>query len=410
MFSLRWRDGALRVTAWVASTSTAALAVTGLLALGAPSAAAAGLCATPGGSGAGGTLTGVVNTYYPGTGAVAAGATSINVGPASGAANPIAAGDLLLVIQMQAADFDSSNTDAYGHGPPAVAPASGYTSLNQAGRYEYVRATSGVVAGSVGVSGLGPGAGLVNDYVSAAATGVAGQRTFQVVRVPQYTTATTSSTLTASPWNGSVGGVLALDTTSTLTLNGTVSVAGLGFRGGVGIQRGGAGGLANTDVVTSATLAANGNKAEGIAGTPVGTSAGNGYPGGDAARGAPGNAGGGGTDGQPSANDQNSGGGGGGNGGAGGQGGNTWSSNLRRGGCGGVALPGGSSRAFLGGGGGAGTANNFPPPAANGAAGGGIVFFFLMTRRPPRSTQFCTLFPYTTLFRSAKHAQHSEDC
>src|SRR3546814_9343481 len=28
------------------------------------------------------------------------------------------------------------------------------------------------------------------------------------------------------------------------------------------------------------------------------------------------------------------------------------------------------------------------------------MFFFLMIRRPPRSTRTCTLFPYTTLFRS----------
>src|SRR3546814_12042736 len=30
------------------------------------------------------------------------------------------------------------------------------------------------------------------------------------------------------------------------------------------------------------------------------------------------------------------------------------------------------------------------------------VFFFLMIRRPPRSTRTDTLFPYTTLFRSAR--------
>src|SRR3546814_7177158 len=30
-----------------------------------------------------------------------------------------------------------------------------------------------------------------------------------------------------------------------------------------------------------------------------------------------------------------------------------------------------------------------------------MVFFFLMIRRPPRSTRTDTLFPYTTLFRSA---------
>src|SRR3546814_14721020 len=31
----------------------------------------------------------------------------------------------------------------------------------------------------------------------------------------------------------------------------------------------------------------------------------------------------------------------------------------------------------------------------------GCVFFFLMRRRPPRCTRTDTLFPYTTLFRSA---------
>src|SRR3546814_16882102 len=30
-----------------------------------------------------------------------------------------------------------------------------------------------------------------------------------------------------------------------------------------------------------------------------------------------------------------------------------------------------------------------------------VAFFFLMIRRPPRSTRTYTLFPYTTLFRSA---------
>src|SRR3546814_960550 len=33
------------------------------------------------------------------------------------------------------------------------------------------------------------------------------------------------------------------------------------------------------------------------------------------------------------------------------------------------------------------------------------LFFFLMIRRPPRSTRTDTLFPYTTLFRSAGPAQ-----
>src|SRR3546814_16817858 len=33
-----------------------------------------------------------------------------------------------------------------------------------------------------------------------------------------------------------------------------------------------------------------------------------------------------------------------------------------------------------------------------------VFFFFLMIRRPPRSTRTDTLFPYTTLFRSAAAA------
>src|SRR6187551_3921398 len=37
-------------------------------------------------------------------------------------------------------------------------------------------------------------------------------------------------------------------------------------------------------------------------------------------------------------------------------------------------------------------------------------FFFLMIRRPPRSTQRTTLFPYTTLFRSAKPSEHAPSC
>src|SRR3546814_18407471 len=36
-----------------------------------------------------------------------------------------------------------------------------------------------------------------------------------------------------------------------------------------------------------------------------------------------------------------------------------------------------------------------------------VDFLFLMIRRPPRSTRTDTLFPYTTLFRSAHLAEHA---
>src|SRR3990170_415739 len=290
----------------------------------------------------GGTLSGIVNTYYPGSATTAAGSTSISVGSPSGSATAIAAGDLLLVIQMQDAEIDSTNTDAYGDGGVGD-PATGSTNLNNAGQYEYVVATGPVAAGSLPIVGDGSGGGLVYTYTDAAATLAQGQRRFQVIRVPQYSTATLSSTLTALQWNGTVGGVLAIDVAGQLTLGGSVDVSGLGFRGGGGRQLGGSGGLLNTDYLTLSTLNPNGSKSEGIAGTPMlvynGTSvvntAAEGYPNGAMARGAPGNAGGGGTDGNPAANDQNSGGGGGGNGGAGGVGGFTRNSGLSRGGFGG---------------------------------------------------------------------------
>ncbi len=300
------------------------------------------LCANPPASGSTTLAGGVVNTYYPGTATASAGAVSIGVGAPRGASTPIAAGDLLLVMQMQDAAIDYTNTGSYGDGV-AGDPGSGATSYNNAGRYEFVVAKGPVSGGSVPVEGTGPGGGLLYTYTNADATATQGQRRFQVLRVPQYFDASITGTVTAAAWNGASGGVVALDAAGTVTFTGgTIDVSAAGFRGGGGQAFGGQSGLSNADYRTLATQNANGNKAEGAAGSPdfiydgSGTLvAGGGYPNGSVAtasraRGAPGNAGGGGNDGNPSANDQNSGGGGGGNGGAGGVGGNTWNSNLPR--------------------------------------------------------------------------------
>lgn len=334
-------------------------------------------CATPGKDGAGGTLTGIVNAYYPPTSNAAAGTTSVTLGPAAagGAQAAIAAGDLLLFIQMQDAVINSTNSSSYGDGIPGD-PALGSTALNNSGNFEFVTATNAVpvAGGTLQFVGTGANGGLLNSYTQAAATGTQGQRTFQIIRVPQYTSATLSSTVQAMPWNGATGGVLAVDVASQLTLGGTVSLDGAGFRGGGGrILRGGTG--ANTDYVTLSTNNANGSKGEGIAGTPhyvvstfttltsTPTNTGvEGLPNGSYARGAAGTAGGGGTDGNPSNNDQNSGGGAGANGGAGGLGGYGWNSftalNSTDGGFGGAAFPASTGSVTLGAGGGAGTSNN----------------------------------------------------
>ncbi len=356
------------------------------------------VCASPGRDGAGNTLTGILNAYYPpaNNGTVAAASTSIVLGAAAvaGAQTAIASGDLLLIIQMQDAAINSTNTGAYGDGIPGD-PGFGSTALNNSGNFEFVTATSAVPVGGGTLTFLatGPTGGLLNSYTKAAyVAGTQGQRTFQVIRVPQYTSATLSSTLAAMPWNGATGGVLALDVASQLTLNGTVSVNGAGFRGGAGRLLTGAAGTLATDYITGSATATNGSKGEGIAGTPTFvanatltnlTNTGvEGLPNGSYARGAPGNAGGGGTDAHPTANDQNTGGGGGGNGGAGGQGGFGWNTAGIVGGYGGAAFPSSTSALVLGGGGGAGTTNNGTADPANanpaginssGAAGGGIV-------------------------------------
>ena len=352
-------------------------------------------CATPGRDGLGSAITGIVNAYYPPSGATTllAGHNSVTLGAAIGASTPIAIGDLLLIIQMQDAVINSTNTSAYGDGAPGD-PATGWTSLNSSGLYEFVTATRNVPVGGgiLTFTGTGAGNGALNTYTSAAYL-ANGQKTFQVIRVPQYTNVTLGAALTASAWNGATGGILALDVATQLNLNGnTADVSNLGFRGGAGRKLGGQAGALATDYVTLATQTTNGSKGEGIAGTPryianaaitnLTDTTVEGYPNGSYSRGAPATAGAGATDAHPTANDQNSGGGGGGNGGNGGYGGYGWNSAGIVGGHYGSAFPFSTSMITFGGGGGAGTTNDGTANPANanpaginssGSAGGGII-------------------------------------
>ncbi|RSK48276.1 T9SS type A sorting domain-containing protein [Hymenobacter rigui] len=329
----------------------------------------------------------IPNTYYPGVGTAAEGGTTLTLGPvlSTGSQTPIAAGDLVVIMQMQAAELNTTNTDAYGDGIAGNALAAGnlQNANFRAGLYEY-----GVVA-SVSGSTVTLRNPLINSYTSADATASQGQQRFQVIRVPRNFNLTLSGNVTGPRWNGRTGGVVVLDVNGTLNMNGyAIDMAGKGFRGGAGQQLTGAAGVTDSDYRHSNTLTTSANKGEGTAGTPrylndadqfvafrAGTattpfldtqvsgllpaSVTDGYPNGDRARGGPGNAGGGGTDGNPASNDQNTGGGGGGNAGRGGQGGNAWNSNDPFGGYGGAdftqATP---SRVIMGGGGGAGTTNN----------------------------------------------------
>jgi hypothetical protein len=362
----------------VALLTAIAMTATLVVAVREPARAAA-LCATPGRDGSP-TITGVVNTYFPATASVAAGGTSITLGAhATGDAGvAIATGDLLLVIQMQGATINTSNSSAYGDG----STGSGYTAAT-AGTYEYAVANGSLATtgGTLAVKGTNSN-GLIHAYTAS------GSSRFQVIRVPQYYAPTIGASLTALAWNGTAGGVLAIDAENLVTGSGaTISVDGAGFRGGGARQLAGDATAANGDYASSNAKSAHGEKGEGIAGTPTyvyssqtttesGSGTADGYTGGDMGRGAPGNAGGGGADGHASANDFNSGGGGGGNGGAGGVGGKTYSSNVAYGGLGGKFTPS-QTQLVMGGGGGAGARNNSSGTMSSGGSGGGIVMMRL---------------------------------
>lgn len=221
----------------------------------------------------------IVNRYAALTQNAAAGTNLLTVNNV--AAFNVAAGDLLLVIQMQGAEIDSSDTILYG----AV------TNLRGAGQYEYVTVAA-VNAGMNQIRIDSCGGGLRNSYLASAHT--------QVVRVPQYTTLTVpaGSSIVAPAWNGQVGGIVAVHALTSVALAGTIDASARGFRGGTLEQ--------TTDyniaIFRSANSTDGAEKGESIAGYQTEYDA----LGGRFGRGAPANGGGGG-------NAHNCGGGGGAN-------------------------------------------------------------------------------------------------
>ena len=98
-----------------------------VIAAGAGTPAFAQVCAASGKDGPA-TIGGIVNTYYPATAGAAAGATTINVGAATGGGPALAAGDLVLVIQMQ----DGVNVANFPNNLGTYT-----TTANTAGTHEY---------------------------------------------------------------------------------------------------------------------------------------------------------------------------------------------------------------------------------------------------------------------------------
>ncbi len=382
----------------------AVLAAGVALVLGAPRVAQAQVSCGPSGTdltvAAGNTV--VLNRYYEsptGTVNVAAGALSVPVGAGQGTAPDVVAGDVLLILQMQGADIDTSGEGAGGNYADGAGGNDRSGTVNNsnliAGRYEYVRATSGVVLGAIGISGDGVGGGLLNSYanedtVAGSGTVRAGIRRYQVVVVRRYRDLTINGTVEAFAWNGRAGGVVALDVVGNLSFGagGAVDVSGQGFRGGMYAQLADDDGLANDITIRT--------RGEGVAGQPrhmyfrrdipadyddrdelthrVSNSAYL-YPGTEQGPGGPGTAGGPGCG--TNGDCAGAGGGNGGFGGAGGRGG----TNLRSVGGGAWELGSGTghpgvTRLVLGGGGGGGTGDDdvFRLYAGAGRPGGGMVF------------------------------------
>jgi hypothetical protein len=281
----------------------------------------------------------VVNAYTPVIATARAGALRILTEDAS----VLAPGDLVLVWRPVGLEGT-----APGDSSPIVPSAS-----DGVGRFQLAR----VASSSDGVIEID------HDLAFDVAKGLA-----QLVRVPEYSTVDVAAgaLLRAKPWDGRVGGVVALLAQERVTIDGVVAARAAGGRGGRAFL---------TSSILRGCNAQEGTPSVGYAATGEGVLVA-GYDGdGDRAE-APGGRGNR-ANGAGGGNCHNAGGGGGGSGGPGGMGGLSWDQDGSRpvGGAGGAPLVASlAERIFMGGGGGAGEANiesNDGP--SSGAAGGGVV-------------------------------------
>lgn len=282
---------------------------------------------------------GIINRYAEVV-AIGSCAGQFEVDDASG----FSVGQAVLIIQMKGADLRIEESPAFGD---ILDPGA-------AGRYE--RGRIAAINGNTVILEREP----ANSYDPAG--------DLQLVSFPEYDDATVTSTLTARSWDGSTGGVLALEVRGTLRLEADLDVSEQGFRGGLSdiIQANDCSFLNNiADYGVDRTNWKGAPKGEGI-GVTVNK---------ENARGPQGNGGGGG-------NDHNSGGGGGANVTAGGRGGENREPSFfgcdgLNPGLGGKPAPADPGRAYLGGGGGGGHENN--EQGSDGGNGGGLIFLLAET-------------------------------
>ncbi|MEO5569383.1 MAG: T9SS type A sorting domain-containing protein [Bacteroidia bacterium] len=307
-------------------------------------------------------------------------------------ASTLSSGDLIMIIQMQGAGIGTTNNQEWGS----------VNSYNNAGNFEFAEVLNVPSASKITLK-----SGISKSYTSSGKV--------QVIRIPRYSSLTIAATgsVTAAPWDGSTGGIVAAEVNQHTTLNGSINADGQGFRGGVVEQNAS---LPGNHTTYASVIANDGaEKGEGIAGYQATYDG----LGGRYGRGAPANGGGGG-------NSHNSSGGGGGNAGnillwdglgnpdnstsgakaawnlesgtfsshtstGGGRGGYAYSSNSGNpladapgnpswggdnrcnvGGLGGRPLDYSTGKIFMGGGGGAGDSDD--STGTSGARGGGLIY------------------------------------
>ncbi|HYO67608.1 MAG TPA: Ig-like domain-containing protein, partial [Archangium sp.] len=151
-----------------------------------------------------------INSYAQVTGPLAPGDTSIPMGTCLGASACFAAGDLVMVLQTTGV---VPVPDSGGPGPIDI-------TNDPVGRWEFARVAS--VSGSA----LTLTAPLIYSYAA---------NVTQVIRVPEYVNVSltvSTARITALPWNGSAGGVIAFLATGTVSNAGQINANAAGFRGG----------------------------------------------------------------------------------------------------------------------------------------------------------------------------------
>lgn len=171
----------------------------------------------------------IINEYTALSASVTAGSTIINVNNSTLNANNrftggLSAGELIMIYQVQGVDINGYLSGTIGL-PNDTSWGKPLNYFNT-GLYEFAEVRSVPNSTSIVID-----CGLKNSYSSNSSF----FRTI-VVRVPRYTALTIDAggVLTCDDWNGTFGGVLAVEVQGNTTINtgGLIDVSGRGFRGG----------------------------------------------------------------------------------------------------------------------------------------------------------------------------------